>query len=97
VEVIVSDEVRAFVRKHGGAVFVDAHTHRCCAGPLTLLDTTTKQPLDAADFVPVDGGDGMEVRFRDGPGGRPDQLGLELRGRWRPRLVASWDGCAYKL
>jgi hypothetical protein len=97
VDVVVTEAARAYMRDHGGAVYVDSHSHRCCTGTLTLLDTTTKRPLDSFEFGLVDAGDGVEVHFRDGPEGRPAQLGIELRGRFWPRLVASWDGCAYKM
>jgi hypothetical protein len=97
VDVVITRAAHAYVRDHGGAVYVDSHTHRCCTGPLTLLHATTKRPLDAAEFLPIDAGDGVEVHFRDDPSRGPDHLSLELRGRLRPRLVASWDGCAYRM
>jgi hypothetical protein len=95
-EVVVSPAAREYVKAHGGRVFVRAHPHRCCAGSLTLLDTTTKPPADVADFEPV-AVDTLDVRFCGGGAGEPHQLVIELRGLLKHRPVAYWDGCAFKL
>lgn len=95
VDLVISDEARAFVRTHGGTAFVTAHRHRCCTGALTLLDITTETPTNHAEFESVDG-DGFRIRFSGGPSGRPDKLVIELRGRLRRHPVAYWDGCAFK-
>ena len=39
---------------------------------------------------------GIDVRWAGG-NDQPARLDIDLRGRLWPRLVASWDGCAYKL
>ena len=54
-DVVVSPEARSFAAGRGGIVYVRSHLHRCCAGPLTLLDTTTEAPADS-DVGPVAGG-----------------------------------------
>jgi hypothetical protein len=95
-DVVVSEEARTFVRRLGGTVFVDPHTHRCCAGAMTILSTATDEPGDADEFTSL-GVDGIDVQFRRGPEGLPHQLTIELRGVLRRRLVASWDGCAYRM
>jgi hypothetical protein len=95
VDLVISDEARAFVKAHGGTAFVTAHRHRCCTGALTLLDVTTEIPAADADFESVDAG-GVRVRFSGGPSGRPHKLVIELRGRLRRHPVAYWDGCAFK-
>lgn len=98
-EVVISDEARAFAADRGGVVYVRSHAHRCCAGPLTLLDTTTEVPADARDFVrvgAVDGGD-LAVRYLGSPEAGPHVLTVERRGRLRHRLVSYWDGCAFKV
>jgi hypothetical protein len=94
-EVVVSPAARQYVKDHGGTVFVRAHPHHCCTGSLTLLDTTTKAPPDAADFKSV-AADSLDVRFRGGGAGDPHQLVIELRGVLRRHPVAYWDGCAFK-
>ncbi len=50
-DVVVSDEAREFATARGGVVYVRSHSHRCCSGPITLLDTTTDTPPDTGDFV----------------------------------------------
>jgi hypothetical protein len=94
-DVVVSENAREFVRRRGGSVYVFAHPHRCCTGPLTLLDTSTDDP-GATDEAAVVRVGGIDVRWLGGED-RPARLNIELRGRLRPHLVASWDGCAYRL
>jgi hypothetical protein len=91
----VSSEAQEFVRRRGGVLFVRSKRHRCCGGALTILDSTTVVPADAADFLAV-GSEGIDVRFRGGAGERPHELVIELRGAVRRRPVAYWDGCAFK-
>jgi hypothetical protein len=95
-DVVVSDEAKVYIAGHGGVVFVSAHSHRCCTGPMTLFDTSTAVPddLDAFDSL---ASEGIAVRFRGDPSDRPDRLTIELRGVLRRHLVASWDGSAYRL
>lgn len=95
-DVVVSEGAREFVRRRGGAVYVSAHSHRCCTGPLTLLDASTDAAggSDLADEVVTVGG--IDVSWLGGKD-RPAHLSIELRGRLRPHLVASWDGCAYRM
>ena len=92
----MSDVARAFAASRGGVVFVRAHSHRCCAGPLTLLDTTTAPPSDASQYVGVSS-DGISVLYGGAPESGPHVLTIELRGRLRDRLVSYWDGCVAKL
>jgi hypothetical protein len=95
VDVLVSDAAGEFIRSRGGTLFVRARPHRCCGGPLTLLDATTDAPGDVAAFEPVTT-DAVDVRFCGGSSGRPDRLVVELRGLRKRHPVAYWDGCAYK-
>lgn len=78
-------------------MYVRADEHRCCSGPLVLIDTTTDAPRDAAEFATVPAGAGdLSVRYRGNPEAGPHVLTIELRGRLRHRLVSFWDGCAFK-
>ena len=95
-DVVISKPAEEFIRDHGGTVFVRAHPHRCCTGSLTLLDTATAPPADSADFESFDTGD-IGVRFHPGASGLPSHLTIELSGMLKRRLVAFWDGCAFKL
>ncbi len=94
-EVVVSEQAKAFADARGGVVYVRSHQHRCCSGPLTLLDTTTEPPADVADFVGIPAR-GLSVRYGGDPEAGPHVLTIELRGRLRRRLASYWDGCAYK-
>ncbi|HXZ61431.1 MAG TPA: hypothetical protein VEG62_01725 [Acidimicrobiales bacterium] len=95
-EVVLSEEARDYVAIHGGVVHVRPEAHRCCTGPITLLHTSTEAPEDADVGVAVPAG-GVTLRYHGDASSGPGLLTVELRGRLRRRLVASWDGCAYKL
>ncbi len=96
-EVLVSPTAKEFVDAHGGAVYVHAHSYRCCSSSsLTLLDIETVPPKDLAGFNSADSND-IDVKYYDGFSGRPNQLIIELRGVFRRHLVAYWDGCAFKI
>lgn len=94
-DVVVSPEASAFAAGHGGVVYVRSHAHRCCAGPITLLDTTMEAPTDSGNFVDVPAGD-LTVRYCGDPAAGPHVLTVALRGAFRRRLVSFWDGCAFK-
>ena len=93
---MVSDEARELAGAQGGVLYVRSQRHRCCSGPITLLDVTTAAPADAGDFVPLDAG-GLMVQYRGDPEQGPHVLTIEVRGKRRRRLVSYWDGCAYKV
>jgi hypothetical protein len=100
-DVVVSPEARALAARRGGVVFVRSHSHRCCSGPLTLLDTSTEEPADAGDYVTVSedgpGADRVTVRYRGRTQDGPHVLTVAVQGRLRRRLVSYWDGCAFRL
>ncbi len=96
-DVVVSESARDYLAAHGGVAFVRAHSYRCCsAGSLTMLDIDTRVPDDADRFVSTDTRD-VDVRFFSGMQGAPEQLIIDTRGHLRRRLVAFWDGCAFKV
>ncbi|MGO9195589.1 MAG: hypothetical protein ACLQK4_00490 [Acidimicrobiales bacterium] len=95
-DTVVSDEAREYVKARGGVVFVRAHSHQCCHGSTTFLDTTTKPPRDRDDFVSVST-DEIDVRFLGSSAGEPHELVIELRGVLRRHPVSYWDGCLFKL
>lgn len=94
-DVVVSPEARTFAAGRGGIVYLQSHSHRCCASPLTLLDTATEAPTDAGPFVDLPAGD-LTVRYCGDPEAGPHVLTIEMRGSFRRRLVSYWDGCAFK-
>jgi hypothetical protein len=95
-EVVISDDARAFVKSRGGALFVSAREHKCCGGALVLLDASTTAPRDTREFVfyPADE---FELYYRGNPRGLPSQLVIELRGLLRRHVAAYKDGCVFPL
>ncbi len=89
-----TDEVAAAVRERGGRLYVWTRAHRCCSGPLVLLETGSDPPRDAERaFRAYDAG-GYEVLLDMGGRRLPDELVLELRGR-RRSVVAFWNDQAW--
>jgi len=89
-----TDEVAAAVRERGGRLYVWTSAHRCCTGPLVLLETGDQPPSgDTRDFRAFDGG-GYQVLLDMGGRRLPDELVLELRGR-RRKVVAFWNDQAW--
>jgi hypothetical protein len=94
VDVRVHDGVTAWVRERGGALFVWTATHRCCTGPLTLLDAATEPPRRGDHrFRRLDWGE-FDLFLDTGGRGEPEALVLEL-GRLRTRVNAYWNDLAY--
>jgi hypothetical protein len=93
VQVVASDELRAFVADRGGMLYVRTRTGRCCSGPLTVLDATTDTPEDLVPYRRVEG-EGLVVLLRSGGRPDPDELVLTVAGRRRPHPCAYWNGCA---
>ena len=92
--ITASDTVRDLVRERGGALYVWTCSHRCCSGPLTLLEAGTERPAGAAwRFRRIDAG-GFELLLDLGGQSLPEELVLELRGR-RRRITAFWNGQAW--
>lgn len=86
--------VAAFVRARGGLLYVWTSSHRCCSGPLTLLDTSTEAPRRGDHrFLPV-AADGFEVLVDFGRRRAPRELVLELGARGRS-VRAYWDDRAF--
>lgn len=89
-----TDEVAAAVRERGGRLYVWTSAHRCCTGPLVLLETGAEPPKGGPRrFLPYAAA-GFEVLLDAGGRRPPDELVLELRGR-RRKVVAFWDDRAW--
>ena len=89
-----TEEVAAAVRERGGRLYVWTSTHRCCTGPLVLLETGSRPPGGAARRFSTHDAGGFEVLLDAGSRRLPDELVLELRGR-RRKVVAFWDDRAW--
>jgi hypothetical protein len=93
---VASEEVRSYVEANGGVLYVDARRHKCCSGPLTVLEASTREPADPAGYRAFDSG-GFPVHLRTGDSDEPDELVIEMKGLRRRRPVAYWNGCAFKI
>ena len=93
--IVADDEVRAFVARRGGRLYVWTVGHRCCGiGRLTLLETDVARPSRwRSPDAPIDAG-GFELCLDTGAHGSPRELVLEVTRRGR-RVRAFWDGCAF--
>lgn len=95
-ELQVSDEACEYVATRGGKLWLRVRRSRCCSGGVTFLEATTSVPRTGADYAAIEF-DSLDVRLMNPGTHLPATLSVELRGRIRPRLVAYWDGCAYRL
>ena len=96
-DVVITPAAREFIRAHSGAVFIRSHTHRCCSGPLTVLDTSMTEPPDGKGYIQIKAADGVDVWYWGNPVASPHVLTVGLRGIARRHLVSYWDGCVYDL
>ena len=80
----------------GGTLFLRVRHNRCCSGGLTFLDASTSPQGDADRYEPFSAS-GPEVRLFHLGSVLPTKVSVEMRGKFRPHLVAYWDGCAYRL
>lgn len=95
-ELQVSEQAREYVAARGGKLWLRVRRSRCCSGGVTFLEATTSAPRAGADYTAIEN-DSLDVRLMNPGTHLPANLSVDLRGRIRPRLVAYWDGCAYRL
>jgi len=91
VEVTASSAAIEFVREGGGKLFVWSKSSRCCRGGVTFLEAST-EPDDRHAFrrVPTDG---IEL-YVDLPR-LPEELEIDVSGRFRRKVRAYWEGCVW--
>jgi hypothetical protein len=94
VDIRASDDVAAFVAGRGGRLYVWTSTHRCCTGPLTLLETAVEAPGRGSHAFRRFPADGFDLLFDTGRRRAPRELVLELNRR-RTRVNAYWDDVAF--
>jgi hypothetical protein len=94
IRIVASDDVRTFVRLHGGSLYVWTVAHYSPRATITLLETATAGPLGRTEgFVRI-GVDDFDLYFDSGGHGWPEELVLELKW-WRQVVRAYWNNCAY--
>ncbi len=92
--VVTSLSGAEFVRRHGGRLFVRASGRVCCGGT-RFIEASTTTPRDLEGFFPVGAHDGIEIFVRPAAGEFPDELRVDTKGRFHPRVEAHWNGCAF--
>jgi hypothetical protein len=92
--VVTRPDAVEFIRGRGGQLFVWASEHRCCRATLTLLDASTEPPARALEFRRLEAG-GFLLFLHPSIRTLPEELHIDVRGRWRVRIEAYWEGCAY--
>ena len=95
-ELQVSDEAREYVATRGGTLWLRVRQTKCCSGGITFLEASTAAPRANAEYTKLEV-DSLDVQLMNTGTHLPATLSVEVRGRFRPRLVAYWDGCAYRL
>jgi hypothetical protein len=84
----------AFVREHGGQLFVWPTAHRSFRLTLTLLDASTEPPDRVLEYRRIDTGDFL-LFLHPAIRRLPGLLQIELRGHRHDRVEAYWEGLAY--
>ena len=93
-KVVAAPEAEAFVREHGGRLFVWTDRTRCCGGAMTFLRTAWDQPRRDHDFREFESG-GFRLYLDIGRLEAPDELHFAIKGWHRKRVDAFWNGCAF--
>ncbi len=95
-EIELSDQAREYVQARGGTLFLRVRHDRCCSGGgLTFLEASTTAH-GGGDYEKLSNVN-LDVRLSHTRSVLPEKVSVEMRGKVRPRLVAYWDGCAYRL
>jgi hypothetical protein len=105
-KVVASPKVAAYIREHGGEVWVWLDPHRCLVGSYIQLETHTEPPGTSRKTritrsarrphrfrdVPADG---FTVHFDHGRMDPPEELHFDLKGLRTKRVEAYWNGCVF--
>jgi hypothetical protein len=92
-EVLVSEAARDLVREGGGKLYVWVRKSRCCSGGVRTLASDLVAPR-GIEFRSVDDSRDFELFVPRHLGRLPDELHIEIR-RFRRRVEAYWNGCAW--
>jgi hypothetical protein len=92
-EVETTAEVRSYIRERGGLLFVRARRFGAFFSGLTMLETSTEPPPDALDWRRIEA-PGF-LLFVPRAMRLPRSLQLQVRGSFRRRIDALWEGCLY--
>jgi len=92
-DIVTTPEARSFIEERGGLLFVRAKRYGNIVCGMTVLETATEPPPDALSWRRFEA-EGFAL-FVPPHMRLPRELGLVLRGRWRRRVDALWEGCVY--
>jgi hypothetical protein len=93
-QVIATPEAIGYVRAHGGAVFVWAVTMAYGYHEVFTLEASTESPGAAHPFRRIEA-EGIDLMLDTDGRDLPDELHLQMRGRWRRRIRAYWNGNSF--
>jgi hypothetical protein len=89
----VTPEARSMIRERGGLLFVRLSRLAGAGGGTRWLKVSTEPPPDALEYRRYET-KGFLLFLH--PGLRPpNELHIEVMGRFRRRVEAFWDGCAF--
>jgi hypothetical protein len=91
--VVAAPSVQEFVREHGGCLYVWTDRTLCCGGSMTFLKNSTTRPGTERAFREIANED-FRLLLDPGLHEPPDELHLVLKGWYRKRVEAFWNGCA---
>jgi hypothetical protein len=92
--IVATPEVRSHVMERGGLLFVRIRKGMGVhAGGIATLETSTEPPPDALEWRRFEAR-GLLV-FVPRTMRLPRTLSLDVKGRFRRRVAAFWNGCAY--
>lgn len=92
-QVFASPEAVAYVREHGGALFVWVGSLDM-QGRVSYVDASTESPGAERTFTRLTGAD-FDLFLDAGELDPPERLEVELRGWRRKRLRTSWNGATF--
>jgi hypothetical protein len=91
VKVTASPAAVEFVRERGGKLFVWPSSSRCCRGALTFLEAAPEpDERHAFRHVPAD-----EIDVYVDLPRLPEELEIDVSGRFHQKVRAYWEGCAW--
>ncbi len=90
-KVVASQPAVVFVSERGGQLFVWSKSSRCCRGGMTFLEASTQRDdRRAYRRVPADG-----IELYVDLSRLPEELDIDVSGRFHRKLHAYWEGCAW--
>jgi hypothetical protein len=90
--VVVSDRAMGRIAEQGGRLYIWPHTLRCCGGGTLLESSPSPRAGTAFRRVPTE--ERFELYLPGSLSREPDELHIDT-SRFRGRVEAFWNGCAW--